>query len=76
MRSLKINVRMLQLSNATEFEHFHNLPINNILKDMKKPIIGYYGAIAEWFDTDIVRHIAVQRPDWSIVLMGTPLVLI
>jgi GT2 family glycosyltransferase len=56
--------------NATEFEHFHRLPENDVLKDIKRPIIGYYGAIAEWFDTDTVEHIAVQKPDWSIVLIG------
>jgi|GEM_PF-2348977 len=56
--------------NATEFEHFHHLPPNDLLKDIKKPIIGYYGAIAEWFDTDTVEHIATQRPEWRIVLIG------
>jgi GT2 family glycosyltransferase/polysaccharide pyruvyl transferase WcaK-like protein len=56
--------------NATEFEHFHRLPENDVLKDIKRPIIGYYGAIAEWFDTDTVEHIAIQKPDWNIVLIG------
>lgn len=56
--------------NATEFEHFHNLPPNDTLKDIQKPIIGYYGAIAEWFDTDTVEYLAIQRPEWSIVLIG------
>ena len=56
--------------NATEFEHFHRLPENDVLKDIKRPIIGYYGAIAEWFDTDTVEHIATQRPEWKIVLIG------
>jgi GT2 family glycosyltransferase len=62
--------RVALVRNGTEFEHFHNLPLNDILKDLKKPIIGYYGAIAEWFDTDIVEHIAAQRPEWNIVLIG------
>lgn len=56
--------------NATEFEHFHNLPPNDVLSDVGKPIIGYYGAIAEWFDSDVTEYIADQKPQWSIVLIG------
>lgn len=36
----------------------------------KKPIIGYYGAIEEWFDVDLILEIAKQKPDWNIVLIG------
>ena len=56
--------------NATEFEHFHHLTPNDLLKGIKKPIIGYYGAIAEWFDSGLIEYVASQRPDWSIVLIG------
>ena len=58
------------IKNATEFKHFHKLPVNDVLSKIKKPIVGYYGAIAEWFDTDIIEHMAVHRPEWSIVLIG------
>ena len=33
--------------------------------------IGYYGAIADWFDSDLVAAIARLRPDWRIVLVGS-----
>ena len=58
------------MRNATEFEHFHHLMPNDLLKGIKKPIIGYYGAIAEWFDSGLIEYVASQRPDWSIVLIG------
>jgi glycosyltransferase involved in cell wall biosynthesis len=38
--------------------------------DEKRPIIGYYGAIASWFDFELVRRIAVERPEWQVVLIG------
>ncbi len=41
--------------------------------NVKKPIIGYYGAIAEWFDTDIIDYIAKTKPEWNIVLIGLTL---
>lgn len=34
------------------------------------PIIGYYGALAKWFDYDLVIKLAKERPDYEIVLIG------
>jgi 2-polyprenyl-3-methyl-5-hydroxy-6-metoxy-1,4-benzoquinol methylase len=58
------------LPNAGEFEHFHNLSSNCKLNYIQKPIIGYFGAIAEWFDIELIIHIARDRPDWNLVLIG------
>ena len=33
--------------------------------------IGYYGAIADWFDSALVAGIARLRPQWRIVLVGS-----
>jgi glycosyltransferase involved in cell wall biosynthesis len=35
-----------------------------------QPIIGYYGAMAEWFDFDLVKHAAEALPDFQFVLIG------
>lgn len=35
-----------------------------------KPIIGYYGALARWFDYDLLKAVAQKRPDLSFVLIG------
>lgn len=37
------------------------------------PTIGYYGAIAEWFDGDLVAGLARLRPDWRFELIGSTL---
>lgn len=34
------------------------------------PVIGYYGALAEWFDYELVRRAAMQRPEYEFVLIG------
>ncbi len=36
----------------------------------KKPIIGYYGALASWFDYEMVKYLAKKRPEYNIVLLG------
>jgi hypothetical protein len=35
-----------------------------------KPIAGYYGALAKWFDYDLLAEVARQCPDWNFVLIG------
>jgi glycosyltransferase involved in cell wall biosynthesis len=34
------------------------------------PVIGYSGALAEWFDYELVKSLSMQRPDWQFVLIG------
>ncbi|HTN45748.1 MAG TPA: glycosyltransferase [Flavipsychrobacter sp.] len=39
--------------------------------NMRGPIIGYVGALQSIrLSIDIIRHLAVNRPDWNIVLVG------
>jgi len=40
------------------------------LVDASRPILGYFGALARWFDYGLVREIAARRPGWRIVLLG------
>ncbi len=35
-----------------------------------RPIAGYYGALAEWFDYDLLDAAARLRTDWSFLLIG------
>ena len=35
-----------------------------------RPIAGYYGALAAWFDYDLLDELSRLRPDWSFVLIG------
>lgn len=34
------------------------------------PVLGYYGAIAEWLDFDLIEHLASEMPNARIVLVG------
>ncbi|WP_431811498.1 glycosyltransferase [Lysinibacillus sp. FW12] len=69
------NKDVLYLPNAVTIEDFMNYdlfdwPELEKVKAADKKIIGYYGAIAEWFDFDTVKYIAKSNPDWTIVLVG------
>ena len=36
----------------------------------KRPIIGYSGALAEWFDYPMLAEVALAHPEWEFVLLG------
>ncbi|MCL4487310.1 MAG: glycosyltransferase [Chloroflexi bacterium] len=60
------------LPNAGDYEHFSALPqrASSPLAYLRAPVVGYYGAIAEWFDVDAIRALALRHPNWSIALIG------
>jgi GT2 family glycosyltransferase/glycosyltransferase involved in cell wall biosynthesis len=60
----------LLIPNATDFNHFNQPATSRPLENLPRPIIGYYGAISEWFDVEMIRVAAVARPNWSFVLIG------
>jgi glycosyltransferase involved in cell wall biosynthesis len=35
-----------------------------------KPVVGYSGALANWFDYDLLRQVATERPELEFVLIG------
>jgi len=40
------------------------------MKDLGRPVIGYVGAIAQWFDFELVETVAKRFPGASIALVG------
>lgn len=60
------NIKIIR--NGTEFEVFNKA--SNTKKSNKRPKVGYYGAIAEWFDISVVEHIAMNRPNIDVELIG------
>jgi glycosyltransferase involved in cell wall biosynthesis len=73
-RLQELNPSTMLLRNATDFRHFHQaIPNGKLDRLSDRPMVGYYGAIAEWFDTSLVAHCASNRPDWNFVLIGATL---
>jgi GT2 family glycosyltransferase/glycosyltransferase involved in cell wall biosynthesis len=57
--------------NAGEYEFFSAVP-DEVFRDARgRKVIGYYGAIAEWFDLDLIRHLALALPDVLVLLVGS-----
>lgn len=61
------------IPNGTDFDFFHqaaHLIHKDEIEDLPLPIIGYYGAISDWFDTSLVGYLASKHPEWSFLLIG------
>ncbi len=62
---------VLRLPNGCDPEHWRRVDTAGELQELPRPIVGYFGAISEWFDVGLVESLAVARPDWSFVLIGS-----
>ena len=71
----KSNKNVLLSSNGVDIQHFSQLEPQNIdimekLKNNYDTVVGYYGALASWFDYDIVKKLAKKYPNIAFVLIG------
>lgn len=57
--------------NAGEFRFFESPPAQVFRDPGGRRVIGYYGAIAEWFDTDLIRAVALANPEAQVILVGS-----
>ncbi|KJZ65714.1 glycosyl transferase [Pseudomonas fluorescens] len=62
------NVEVIR--NAGEYDFFSKRPDNVYRDPENRKIIGYYGAIAEWFDLDLIKQVAQSFPQHLILLIG------
>lgn len=58
------------IRNAGEFGHFATRPADVYVDPEQRKIIGYYGAIAEWFDLDLLESVAKAFPQHCILMIG------
>jgi len=70
----------LLVRNGVEYDHFaraqcadRGTPPPDLAPIVARgrPIVGYHGALARWFDYDLVAEVARRRPDLSFVLIGS-----
>jgi hypothetical protein len=64
------NPRARLLPNACDYELFSSVPDRP--RAGARIRVGYFGALEEWFDTDLVADLAARRPDWIFDIVGDP----
>lgn len=60
--------------NAVDYEFFSQQQSPNVQVQKRAEgfncVLGYYGALASWFDYELVKESAKRHPDWLWVLIG------
>jgi glycosyltransferase involved in cell wall biosynthesis len=61
--------------NGAEIEHFAkasdvDTPLAPEMENLPRPVIGFLGSVQYWIDFDLLRFLALARPNWSFVLIG------
>lgn len=66
---------VLLVPNGVAYEDFAAPPVRRSaqvdrLRRQSEIIVGYYGALAEWIDWDLLVHVASIRREWTFLLVG------
>ncbi|MCB9870235.1 MAG: glycosyltransferase [Planctomycetes bacterium] len=69
-KARRVTDSVLEVPNAGDLEHFQHGDPHEMFRELKRPVIGYYGAISHWFDVAMIAEAAAARPDWTFVLIG------
>lgn len=57
------------IRNAADVEYFRTVNPEEVFTKTR-PVIGYYGAIAEWFDLDLLISAAKKLPNYDFLMIG------
>jgi glycosyltransferase involved in cell wall biosynthesis len=69
------NPNTFLVRHGVDLEHFRKACLDTTrepgeCRRLRRPIIGFFGLIADWVDVQTIRHIALARAQWSFVLIG------
>ena len=66
------SVRPFLLPHGVDYDHFANATKSapNLFPDIRRPVIGFFGAISPWLDFDLIVDLARNNSSWSFVFVG------
>jgi GT2 family glycosyltransferase/glycosyltransferase involved in cell wall biosynthesis len=60
------------LHNACDFDLFSETASMGHLTHLPRPIVGFFGALADWLDMELIHDAAEHFPQWTFVYIGPP----
>ena len=69
-RATEVAKKTLLVQNGADYEHFA-VATRHAPPEKQRPTVGYFGAIADWFDGELVAEAALGFPDCQFVLVGS-----
>ncbi len=61
------------LSHGVDLNHFRKsraIDPAPLIKNLKKPVIGYFGLFDERIDSDLIDYMANSKPEWTVAFIG------
>jgi hypothetical protein len=70
-----LHPRVVLVRHGVDHVHFARAldpttPIPEDLARLPRPVIGFFGLLADWIDLELVREVALAHPDASVALIG------
>lgn len=70
-----INPETHLITHGVDREHFavalsSQTEVPADVASLPRPMIGFFGLLEDWIDTELFAYLARQRPQWSIVVIG------
>ncbi len=70
-----LNENVVLVTHGVDCEHFAratsaDTTLPSDIRDLPRPILGFWGLIQDWLDVELLAAVARARPDWSMVLIG------
>jgi len=70
-----LNRETHHVSHGVDLAHFSTAldPATRVpddLRSLPRPVIGFFGLIADWVDLSLIGDLARSHPEWSVVLIG------
>jgi hypothetical protein len=71
----QVNPRAVLVRHGVDHAHFARaldpaLPLPEPLRTLPRPVIGFFGLVADWIDLRLVRRVADAYPHASVVILG------
>jgi glycosyltransferase involved in cell wall biosynthesis len=71
----KFNPDTVLVRHGVDFAHFRRAldpatPVPAEIRDLPRPVIGFFGLIADWVDVDLMAHVARHFSEGSLVVLG------
>jgi glycosyltransferase involved in cell wall biosynthesis len=72
---VKANPRTVLIRHGVDFDHFRKAldpetVVPEEIRDLPRPVIGFFGLIADWVDLELMAEVAKRYPNGSMVLVG------
>jgi glycosyltransferase involved in cell wall biosynthesis len=71
----KINSNTVLIRHGVDFNHFRkaldpDTIVPEEIRNLPRPVIGFFGLIADWVDLELIAAVAKRFPDGSVVMVG------